>query len=504
MSTYYQYKDVADLIVSRLYRLSGWKVFGYHPTESDPYTDYYSPSYWHGLATKNGYVFVFNLNYAEEAKEEKRLKDGYKNDNINSEYYEVSEKVRKKIALLKNMTIENGCTPSEAESAKQKIEILLSKKGECEERKENMDRYDIVTIPAHQANPPRCNWHIEKNGIIVAKGSGMLKYSNCPDIMNEYEMQKWQDFNNLSESEWIEKQVRDELWKYPNTDRENAESRAKSNYQYAKKKYELLNKFNEFIAMLDSTCGSMMGDDTEFYTYEKVKVTEYKKENKAVESTGSIKDGQCFIVKSSFNYGINRGYVYRIHVRYNEFIKKNTYTAYKLNGKLTKECHGYANRSNSWYIGSEGDKSFEKFIGWIEKGSLAFCDIQEVKTPYEVEKVVKVYKNKENNKDNKEPEKPNKTQNNDNGTNNSNSSEKRNTSENKANNNEFNVTFSIKEDIDTRDNSKLWVVKINQMVSKEDYIKINRFMKSIGGYYSKYKHGFIFREDVSKKLNIVA
>jgi hypothetical protein len=304
----------------------------------------------------------------------------------------------------------------------------------------------------------------------------------------------------MSESEYIAKEVRDELWKYPNTSVEVAEERAKSHYESCKKKYALLDKFNEFIAMLDSTCGNMMGNETDFYTYEKVKETKYKKENKVIESTGSIKDGQCFIVKSSFNYGINIGYVYRIHVRYNEFIKKNTYTAYKLNGKLTKECHGYANRSNSWYIGSEGDKSFEKFIDWIEKGSLEFCDIQEVKIPYEVEKVVKVFKNKNN----KEPEKPNKTQNSDNGTNNSSGSEKRNTNENKANNNEFNVTFSIKEDIDTRDNSKLWVVKINQMVSKDDYIKINKFMKSIGGYYSKYKHGFIFREDVSKKINIVA
>ena len=434
--TYYQYKDVAELIVHRLQKLNGWKVYGWSPAESDPYTDYYCPSYWDGIATKNGYTFVFNNKYARKEKEEKK----YVVVDIT-----LSEKVRNKIKLLKNMTIENGCTPSEEKSAKEKIEILMNKEHVAE--KEAEKTVEIIKIPGCLANPPRCNWHIEKDGIIVAKGSGLLKFSSCPDIYKyERELQAWQEYNTHTEEELVKMWAKDECWKYPATDEDVAIKRAKETYKHRKKQYELLEKFNQFISMIDSTCGNMMGNDSEFYTYEKVKKTEYKKENKAVECDGEIKDGQCFIVKSNFTYGTNSGYVYRIHEMPSAKTDSKHYIAYRLNGKLTKECHGYANKANSWYIDNK------RFMWWINNGDLAFCRIEEVSTPYEVEKVVKVYKNKNN-----------------------------------ESHNNSNVTFTIKEDVDTRDNSKLWVVKINEKVDKEEYLNINRYMKSIGGYYSKFK-----------------
>ena len=64
---------------------------------------------------------------------------------------------------------------------------------------------------------------------------------------------------------------------------------------------------------------------------------------------------------------------------------KTSYHAYKLNGKLTKECTGNANQANHWFIGTMTNG----FMKWVNKGAIAWCEIQEVKTPYEVEKVVK-------------------------------------------------------------------------------------------------------------------
>lgn len=54
-------------------------------------------------------------------------------------------------------------------------------------------------------------------------------------------------------------------------------------------------------------------------------------------------------------------------------------------------------------------------------------------------------------------------------------------------------TYTILEDTDTRDNSKIWLVKIEEKLGKEEYIKFAEFMKSLGGYWSRFKHAFLFK-----------
>lgn len=62
------------------------------------------------------------------------------------------------------------------------------------------------------------------------------------------------------------------------------------------------------------------------------------------------------------------------------------------------------------------------------------------------------------------------------------------------------VTYKITKGEDTRDMSELWVVRINENLNKQDYIEQNKKMRDLGGYYSKFKHGFIFKYDPSEKL----
>lgn len=62
-------------------------------------------------------------------------------------------------------------------------------------------------------------------------------------------------------------------------------------------------------------------------------------------------------------------------------------------------------------------------------------------------------------------------------------------------------TYTVTEDTDTRDNSKIWIVKINEKLSKDEYITVNQQIKTIGGYYSKFKHGFLFKTEPSEVLN---
>lgn len=61
-------------------------------------------------------------------------------------------------------------------------------------------------------------------------------------------------------------------------------------------------------------------------------------------------------------------------------------------------------------------------------------------------------------------------------------------------------TYTITEDTDTRDNSKIWLVKINEKLSKDEYITVKQQIKTIGGYYSRFKHAFLFKAEPSEPL----
>lgn len=62
------------------------------------------------------------------------------------------------------------------------------------------------------------------------------------------------------------------------------------------------------------------------------------------------------------------------------------------------------------------------------------------------------------------------------------------------------VTYKVTQGEDTRDGSILWIVRIVESLSKDAYIEQNKKIKSLGGYYSKFKHGFLFRFDPTEKL----
>lgn len=254
---------------------------------------------------------------------------------------------------------------------------------------------------------------------------------------------------------------------------ENARKNTERHIEDLEEDIKLIDKFETFINKIDTTCGGLIGEG-DSVIYEKVTITEYKTENKVVEdATGSIKEGQLFILKSNFNYGRFKGYTYRIHETTYEDGQKR-YHAYKLNGKKTKECTGQANKSNYWYI-----YDMEKFLKWFSQGSISWCHIEEVKTPYKVEKVVKRTIKAEKR------------------TNISTTTETPQTEETDVNA----YTYEISEDTDTRTGEKIYLVKVAEKLNREEYITVNKYIKSLGGYYSKFKHGFLFKENPAEKLN---
>jgi hypothetical protein len=68
-----------------------------------------------------------------------------------------------------------------------------------------------------------------------------------------------------------------------------------------------------------------------------------------------------------------------------------------------------------------------------------------------------------------------------------------NTQENQTTNNDS-IEFTVSEDIHTKTGAKIFVAKLTKKVEYEEFKTIENKIKSIGGYYSRFKKGFIFSE----------
>lgn len=464
MSNYYDYREVKVMIAHKLMSMEGWKVYGYKEDRSDSMTDYWDPANWGGVAEKNGYVLCVNVYGAAEPQEIRKY---------NYSGFTYDRSIAEKIKKLEAMTVERGASEAEEASAKLSIERLQKK---AEEATENANKYIVVgTVPGHMAHPPKMNWHIEKDGVIIAKGNGILKYAHVWKYYSYNRDMEWLNEYKKDKKVYADKHTQDLINRGYYDNEEDARKNTERHIQDLEEDIKLVDKFEAFINKIDTTCGGLLGDG-DGTIYEKVTVTEYKKENKVVEDTaGSIKEGQCFILKTNFNYGCYKGLVYRIHETERNGLKH--FHAYKFNRKLTKECTGNASRNNYWFVGS-GDS--ECLTRWIEKGSIAWCHIEEVKKPYEVEKVVK--------KTIKAKKKDNE------------STTTETTRAEETNVNAY--TYEVSEDTDTRTGEKIFLVKVAEKLSREEYIAVNKYIKSLGGYYSKFKHAFLFRENPAEKLNV--
>jgi len=466
--TYYSYREVKVKIAHRLQQMDGWTVYGYHADNSDPMSDYYDPANWDGIAEKNGFRLVIDKSSEREDRTETRTRYGVKG---------MSAETREKISKLEQMTQERGASAAEEATAKAKIKIL-------QEKEAAQDETYTVFYPGHKANPPRCNWHIEKDGIIIDKGTGLLKFARVADITRECEVKEWQKFNTKTPEEWKAAFIDHQVCYWGEHERERATESADRRYKESVEYYALLDAFNNLIARFNNICGGMVGNSGEGgYTYEKRTETKYKKVYKfQATENGSFTAGQCFKVLGRFTYGCG-GNVYRL----TESSREGALVAYRVSLKSNKTLTGSATAANcfGYYAAdtTEGNigRDKEKFLNWIAKGAITWGEVVEVLEPYEVEKFVKV------DADGREV----KTR----ATKAATTATQEATAESTTA-----PDYIITADTDTRDNSPLWVVKFSERVSRETYEAEREKMKSLGGYYSKFKKGFIFREDPTAKL----
>jgi hypothetical protein len=170
MARTYNYYDFRDAKVNIAHTLmdKGWEVFGYSPDESDNMTDYYCPAHWSGIASKNGYVLLVDVSSLHDSG--RKL--------INRSFNAGTTKdIQGKIFKLQNMTTDKGASQQEEESAKAAIQKLLEKENE------GWTEEVVGTYPEFKnVNPSTSKWHIEKDGVLVDKGTGIGKFSDLPHM----------------------------------------------------------------------------------------------------------------------------------------------------------------------------------------------------------------------------------------------------------------------------------------------------------------------------------
>lgn len=194
--------------------------------------------------------------------------------------------------------------------------------------------------------------------------------------------------------------------------------------------------------------------------YETVVVKETKtrkvKKTEAIPAPAEYQVGQHFKLKEYFSYGCSRGYTYEI-VK----IEDGKIRALKMERKLKKTVTSANTRGNVFPC------TIDKMNRWLSSGAIEFVNIIDKEEIYEVEKTVK------------RPMKPDTA----------------------VDSIKQIGKYTVNEDVDTRDQSIIWIVKWLETLDRDAYKILAAKMKELGGYYSRFKKGFLFKENPSEKLN---
>ena len=453
MSNYYEKRKAGVNIAHALMNLR-WNVYGYKKDESDSMTDYYSPAYWNGIAEKNGFVLVVNNNYPNEEKEITKYNP---KGNLS---FEDQEKINK----LEQMTQKNGATAGEEENAKMLIDKLQAKvSGESQ--------YIVIgKIPAHMANPGRCIWHIEKDGKIYDKGNALTKYADIPADY-EYDYVKMEYKSGYDKWFGGEKKVLTE-----------EQVKAANDFKALILRFERV--VNNMSGMGDGTAETEQKglEQQQKEGYEKVIVLETKTKLKMV-----LEDRNNIQVGDYLSFAHHGGYWKVI----NEHMQKGTWKGVQMEKKaftyeiVGKESRGFQQLKN----GKRYYDYEERMLKSVENGKTKIYTLQEVEVTEEVEKWVKIdkkntYNKKAETKKEEVTEQPITEA----------------TNKEVVNSIISDYELTITADVDTRDNSPLWVVKVVNKLSKEEYKNVASEFGKLKGHYSKFKHGFIFKYDPSTVL----
>lgn len=441
MSNYYEKRDAKVRIAHELMNL-GWTVLGYKEDESDSMTDYYSPSDWSGIATKNGYVLVVDNKYSNMS--------GKEITKYNPNYVSMNSADHSKIESLKNMTIENGASEGEQENAQKLIEKLQSKYSNQKE-----SRWEVIGhYPTYMNTTKGSIWHLEKDGALADKGNKLTIFDNMP---SNYEF----DINTMEFTDRYKK-----VW----TGNDENGCRIMEDRQLNEDERKAVNEFKSFILRIErivnfgNSCGDGTKETEEAFQQqnenEKMVKKTFTKTKKVIKPVKVERDSVK--VGDYVNYKGNRAtYCYWKVIDINE--ERQTFT-YEATGKKYQEL--------------KNGKRYYNYFSKLDQYDI--FELQEVEEIETVEKWVKATTKTTK----KETVKAEAVQ--------ENKEEVKTTETTPIINN---VEFTVSEDIHTKTQEKIFVAKLVERVSKDEFMTILSKIKKLGGYYYKYKGGFIFSED---------
>lgn len=95
--------------------------------------------------------------------------------------------------------------------------------------------------------PPRMNWHIEKDGVYIAKENGILKFAHI-DNYYRYEscMKDMQNFKTTKREEYRNSLISEYMRRWNDTE-ERAAEQADSHIESVEKDKALMDQFEAFI-----------------------------------------------------------------------------------------------------------------------------------------------------------------------------------------------------------------------------------------------------------------
>lgn len=441
MSNYYEKRDAKVRIARELMRM-GWKVYGFKEDKSDSMTDYYDPANWGGIAEKNGYILVVDCG-AEKEREITRY---------NPNYISISEADKNKIESLKNMTVERGASEGEEKASQKLIEKIQAKY-----KNEGVSQYEVIgKIPAHLGNPTRAMWHLEKDGAYVEKGNKLTVYANAPESY----------IFNIDTMEFVDRYKKVSYWE----DGERVtKDRELEDYELkAVKELKALILKLERIVNLGNSCGDG--------TKETQEAGDQQQENEKL-----VKKTIQKVKKVIKPVKVER-----------DFVKVGDYVNYK--GNRATHCYWKVMDVNEkiFHYQSTGKKYQEvknckRYYNHLSKLNDLYdiFELQEVEEIETVEKWVKV-KNTNNKTTTKKAE-PKEVE--------------KNINSETVNNDSIDFgNYTIEESEHTKTGEKIYLVKFENKLSKDEYIELNKKIKSLGGWYSKYTHSFIFKENPTQIL----
>lgn len=188
MSTHWTDKREAVAMVGAELARRGWTLYGWKDDQSDAMTDYYCPESWRGPAERGGFVVVVDSGPSEPGGHQpvKSACDvvaacercgGSGDDPSGLTYQWAKENPRafnaarldgtRSIALFADVV-------SPLHFRDYGPELCRKCNGGGRVYGNHRLEPEGPRWPEHKGNPPRASWHVERNGVILASGSGVF------------------------------------------------------------------------------------------------------------------------------------------------------------------------------------------------------------------------------------------------------------------------------------------------------------------------------------------